>query len=185
VVGLTKDRRVSRILTFLFLLLGQSGFCQSLLIDETRDEKILYLHELDYLVDSTNAMTFSSILLASANGKFTRNDSYQNKDFNVDVSYWIRIPIHHIRETRKVWLLEFYDQTIDYIDAFVPATGGTYTHLKMGDHYPFTERTFQHKNFEVQLDVRSDTSLVYFFKVRSHEFAHYCPVQFPCVPGDP
>ncbi|CAN5309258.1 hypothetical protein BH09BAC3_BH09BAC3_10780 [soil metagenome] len=166
-----KNKKVSKVVVAVFLFFAQAGFCQSLTIDENRDEKILYLRELDYLVDSTNTMTFNSILHESANGKFKRNESYQNKDFLVNVSYWVRIPIHHVKETRKVWLLEFYDQTIDYIDAFVPTQEGSYTHLAMGDRYPFTERTFQHKNFEVQLDVRTDSSLFYFFKVRSHEFA--------------
>lgn len=169
-VGLIKGNYSGRLL-ILLLCAVQSAFGQSMTIEEDRDEKILYLHELEYFADSSNAIMFSTILNDSAQGHFKRNDSYQNKDFKVNVSYWIKIPIHHTRKTKKIWLLEFYDQTIDYIDAFVPSQEGTYTELKMGDRYPFTERTFQHKNFEVQLDVKKDTTLVYYFKVRSHEFA--------------
>ncbi|CAN5477862.1 hypothetical protein BH10BAC4_BH10BAC4_21450 [soil metagenome] len=161
----------SRIFLILLLLAAMPAFSQSVEVDENRDEKILYLHELDYLVDSTNTLTFATISEEGAPLKFKRNDSYQNKDFRLNESYWVRIPIHHIKNTKKVWLLEFYDQTIDYIDAFVPTEDGTYTQIKMGDHYPFSKRTFQHKNFEVQLDIKKDTTLVYYFKVQSHEFA--------------
>lgn len=159
------------LLVLLFLFTVAPAFNQVLTIDENTDEKILYLHELEYLVDSSNTLAFPEISGSLFGEKFKRNDSYQNKNFLVNVSYWIRIPIHHIPEAKKVWLLEFYDQTIDYIDAFVPTEEGAYSHLKMGDHYPFTQRTFLHKNFEVQLDMRRDTTVSYYFRVRSHEFA--------------
>ncbi len=137
----------------------------------TGDERILYLNELDFLVDTTNVLDFSAVSGQGARNRFRKSPAYQNKDFVVDVSYWIRIPIHHSGDRSKVWLLEFYDQTIDEIEAFVPSEEGTYTRAIMGDHHPFTQRTFQHKNFEVQLDMRKDTTLAYYFKIRSHEFA--------------
>lgn len=135
------------------------------------DERILFLNELDFLVDTANHLDFSAVSGHEGSSLFRKNPAYQNKDFVVDVSYWIRIPIHHTDDRSKVWLLEFYDQTIDEIEAFVPSEQGTYTRVIMGDHYPFTQRTFQHKNFEVQLDMRKDTTLAYYFKIRSHEFA--------------
>lgn len=161
-----------RLFLFFFLLTTTLPlFGQALEIPISHDEQILYLNELDYLVDSTNALDFHQVSGSAFMGRFSKNPAYQNKDFVVDVSYWIRIPIHHIVERKKVWLLEFYDQTIDQIHAFVPSENGDYEQLTMGDHYPFTQRTFQHKNFEVQLDMRKDTTLVYYFKIRSHEFA--------------
>ncbi len=156
---------------FFLLFIVTTSFGQTLSVEENQDEKILYLRGLEYVVDSTNRLDFKTISNPSFRQRIKRNDSYQNKDFLVNVSYWIRIPIHHIKDSKRVWLLEFYDQTIDSIDAFVPTENGSYEHLRMGDHFPFTQRTFQHKNFEIQLDMRSDTTLVYFFKVKSHEFA--------------
>lgn len=134
------------------------------------DERILYLRELDHFVDTANTVSFEKVSAESSAGLFQKMPSYQNKDFIPGVSYWIRIPIHQRQDPRKSWLLEFYDQTIDHIEAYVPEGPG-YTRRIMGDHYPFTQRTYQHKNFEVPLAMGKDTTLVYYFRIRSHEFA--------------
>lgn len=136
-----------------------------------QDEQILYLRELDYFVDTTNAYSFEEISAAQFAERFHKVPGYQNKDFIPGVAYWIRIPIHHQDHQSKTWLLEFYDQTIDHIEAFIPSERSGHVREIMGDHYPFTQRTFQHKNFEVPLDMRKDTVLTYYFKVQSHEFA--------------
>jgi hypothetical protein len=136
-----------------------------------QDEQILYLHELEYLVDSTNSLDFQHISSSALRSSFHKNESYQNKDFIPGFSYWIRMPVRHTHDQKNIWLLEFYDQTIDLIEAYVPSEAGGYEQQTMGDHYPFTHRTFQHKNFEIQLDMRRDTTMVYYFKVKSHEFA--------------
>jgi hypothetical protein len=42
----------------------------------------------------------------------------------------------------------------------------------MGDQYPFSNRTFDHKNFEVRVpSFETDTLTVFYFKVRSRDFA--------------
>lgn len=137
----------------------------------TQDERILYLRELDQYPDTTNALSFEEISSPSFQKRFHKEPDYQNKDFIPDVSYWIRIPIHQQDDRTKSWLLEFYDQTIDHIEAYIPSEHSGHERWVMGDHYPFTQRTFGHKNFEVPLAMRKDTVLVYYFKVRSHEFA--------------
>lgn len=134
-------------------------------------ERILYLRELEHFVDTTNNLDFDDVSSASFRGNFRQVPLYQNKDFLPDAAYWIRIPIHHRENPNTIWLLEFYDQTIDHIEAYAPSETTGHAHWIMGDHYPFTHRTFQHKNFEVPLIMRKDTTLVYYFKVRSHEFA--------------
>jgi len=136
-----------------------------------QDEQILYLRELDHYADTTNALSFEEISSPSFENRFHKVPDYQNKDFLPDVSYWIRIPIHHKDDHAKSWLLEFYDQTIDHIEAYLPSERSGHVRWVMGDHYPFTQRSFGHKNFEVPLDMRKDTVLVYYFKVKSHEFA--------------
>ncbi|HQQ95820.1 MAG TPA: 7TM diverse intracellular signaling domain-containing protein [Cyclobacteriaceae bacterium] len=144
---------------------------QELRVEPGVDERILYLNELEYFIDTTQLIQFDQIASSGFGPNFRTNTNYQNKDFKTNVSYWIRIPIHHERATKHLWLLEFYDQTIDHIGAYVPNESGGYEKLVLGDHYPFTQRTFNHKNFEVPLDMRQDTTLIYYFNVRSHEFA--------------
>lgn len=140
-------------------------------IDDVVDERNFMPYELTYFIDSTNSLSFEDISSPTFAARFRQNRFYQNKDFKVNASYWIRLPIRHTLQTEKVWLLEFYDQTIDYLDAFVPQQDGSYNKLSMGDRLPFDQRTLLHKNFEIPLDIKSDTIMVYYFRVRSHGFA--------------
>lgn len=140
-------------------------------IDDKFDERNFMPYELSYLIDSTNSFSFRQVSSSEFSSYFRPNSAYQNKDFKTDVSYWIRLPIEHTTTSRKVWLLEFYDQTIDEIEAFVPLEDGSYRIVNMGDRMPFGHRTMMHKNFEVPLDMRSDRVMYYYFRVKSHGFA--------------
>jgi hypothetical protein len=140
-------------------------------IDDSITEHNFMPYELTYYVDSTNALSFPEVSSHEFANHFSQHPSYQNKDFKTDASYWIRLPIRHTRHTKKVWLLEFYDQTIDNIEAFIPNEDGSYERELMGDNQLFSQRIIPHKNFEIPLAMRSDTVMYYYFKVRSHEFA--------------
>ena len=162
-----------RWIIFLMLLtLGTPVRAQGILeVDDAVDECNFMPYELAYFVDSTNALSFDEIASRAFMDQFRQNREYQNKDFRTNTSYWIRLPVRHSVNTEKLWLLEFYDQTIDYLDAYVPQEDGSYQTIHMGDKLPFSERTFLHKNFEIPLDMKSDTVMVYYFRVRSHGFA--------------
>ncbi|HEY9048777.1 MAG TPA: 7TM diverse intracellular signaling domain-containing protein [Ohtaekwangia sp.] len=140
-------------------------------VDDSYVERNFMPYELEFYLDTTNALTFYQVSSNSFSNRFQTHSSYQNKDFKRNASYWIRIPIRHNAETSKVWLLEFYDQTIDHIEAYVPQENGSYRNVLMGDSQPFPQRTLRHKNFEIILDIKSDTLMYYYFNVRSHEFA--------------
>ncbi len=73
--------------------------------------------------------------------------------------------------SNKLWLLEFYDQTIDEIVAYVPDGAGSYNELRMGDKFNFEERAIKHKNFELLLPNDTDEVVEYYFRVNSHNFA--------------
>src|SRR5688572_10227156 len=139
-------------------------------IHDTVTERNLMLHQLYYYEDTSNALAFAEVS-SPVFDRFQRKPEYQNKDFKTNTSYWICLPIHHTTTTKKVWLLEFYDQTIDHIEAFIPQGHGGYQCVVIGDTKSFHERILPHKNFELPLTMKSDTVMYYYFKVRSHEFA--------------
>ena len=159
-------------LSFLLALISPLLFGQSITeVNDSVDERIFMPQELFYYVDSTNTISFQHISSKEFSNQFRQHSSYQNKDFRTDASYWIKFPIRHRAETKKVWLLEFYDQSIDQIDAYIPQEDGSYRTLAMGDSRPFLQRPFRHKNFEVPLSMKSDAVKYYYFRVQSHEFA--------------
>lgn len=140
-------------------------------ISDAHDDRTFMPYDLFYFTDSTNTLSFNDISSPRFGDQFRQHMSYQNKDFVIDASYWIRLSIRHTTQTRKAWVLEFYDQTIDELDVYVPQQDGTYELVSMGDGKTFGERTFRHKNFEVVLDMKTDTVMNYYVRVRSHEFA--------------
>jgi len=140
-------------------------------INDAVNERNFMPYELPYFIDSTNTLSFEQVSSPAFEHHFRLHSTYLNKDFKTDASYWIRLPIHHSGATEKLWLLEFYDQTIDEIEAFVPGEDGSYRKIMMGDSHPFSKRLFMHKNFEINLRMRSDTVLHYYFRVSSHNFA--------------
>ncbi len=140
-------------------------------INDTIEERIFMPFELSYFIDSTNTIPFQKISSSAFASKFRQHSTYLNIDFETNASYWVRLQIKPNLQTKKYWLLEFYDQTIDSLEAFVPQGDFTFRQSKMGDHQKFYDRIFKHKNFEIPIEMKGDQVQSYYFKVRSHEFA--------------
>lgn len=160
-----------RVIFTLLLVVGIFGArAQTAATLDSLDERVFLLNQLEFFIDSTNSLSFEEISDARFSHQFVRRPTYQNKDYRSGESYWIRFSVDHI-PTEKVWLIEFYDQTIDHIEAYVPRPDGTYEKEVMGDALSFQNRKFAHKNFEVQLYPHDNSLQYYYFKVQSHEFA--------------
>jgi two-component system, sensor histidine kinase LadS len=140
-------------------------------VNDAVDQRDFMPYELNILIDSTNSLTIFEISSPAYADKFLCNTAYQNKDFKNNTAYWIKLPIRHSSSTKKVWLLEFYDQTIDHLEVYIPREDGSLEKKVMGDQQPFTQRMFMHKNFEIALPMNKDTVMTYYFRVKSHEFA--------------
>jgi hypothetical protein len=153
----------------LLILCTTSGFAQHILIKDDRDEHVFMPYDLTFLVDSTNNLTIDDVASERFSSAFVRHPNYQNTDFQTNASYWIRLSMTLDPESEKIWLLEFYDQTIDQIDAYIPTNEG-HDLIQLGDSRPFTDRAFRHKNFEMSIE-KMDAQGFYYFRVKSHEFA--------------
>jgi two-component system, sensor histidine kinase LadS len=140
-------------------------------VSDEKEEHIYTLNELEYYIDSTNLLSFDKISAVSFQEKFKEHNNYQNTDFQPNTSYWIRFPVHLNPESKKKWLIEFYDQSIDQLEIYIPQKDGTYSKIITGDNYRFDKRIYLHKNFEAQVDMFADSSVTYYFKIQSHEFA--------------
>jgi hypothetical protein len=122
--------------------------------------------DVAYLEDPENKFTIDQIT-GPLHDKFIINKLFSPHNANVKSSYWIKISIQDNPSSERKWILEFFDQTTDYIEAYVPNAKNIYTKKLMGDQFDFHERTFQHKNFEIFLENNSNSVHDYYFKVRS------------------
>jgi hypothetical protein len=152
-------------------LLFNQAIAQVALVNDDLDEHIFTLNELTYFIDKQDSLTIETISSPAFAQNFWRHSSYQNTDFKTGAAYWIRIAVKHNSVTQKKWIFEFYDQTIDHLEAFIPLKNGGFNQSITGDQYNFEQRTFRHKNFEIRLPDHGDTTVYYYFKVRSHDFA--------------
>ncbi|GHN02735.1 hypothetical protein WSM22_42240 [Cytophagales bacterium WSM2-2] len=150
-----------------FSLQGQSP----VEINDATDHRDFMLSDLVYFVDSTNHIPFYKVLSEDFDSYFRQHSSYQNSDFKENASYWVKLVLKSPDRSDKFWLLEFYDQTIDSLIAYVPDESGLYRKVALGDHQRFSSRVFLHKNFELPIQLQNNETKVYYFKVRSHEFA--------------
>jgi two-component system, sensor histidine kinase LadS len=161
-----------RILVLIFFLTSFCLWAQDIVeVNDSVNERNFMPYDLDFVVDEQNELSFFEVSSKSFANRFRNHPKYQNKDFVPNAAYWIRLPIHHNPNSSRIWLVEFYDQTIDHIEVYKPKEDGTYQHFLLGDRIPFSERLVPHKNFEILLDMKTDKVMYYYFKVSSHDFA--------------
>jgi two-component system, sensor histidine kinase LadS len=139
---------------------------QPVTIQDEADQHIFTYGELMYLEDPKSSFSIAEIS-RPLHDKFIVNRLYSPHNVNTGSSYWIRIILRGDPSSKKKWLLEFFDQTIDHIEAYIPNGDGTFSSRIFGDGQPFGQRKFMHKNFEVELTNDTADAREFYFKVRS------------------
>jgi two-component system, sensor histidine kinase LadS len=134
-------------------------------IQDSVHEHMFTEADLAYLEDPNNNFTLQQVA-GELQDRFVINKLFSPHNANVKSAYWIKLRIQDNPNTKKKWILEFFDQTTDYIEAYIPNENG-YEKIVMGDAYPFTNRIFQHKNFEIPLANNTNTVHDYYFKIKS------------------
>lgn len=149
---------------------SSSSDLRGIRLDQSESEYLLPINELPILVDSTGLLSFQDILALQENS-FNIYKEFKPKDYCVQCAYWIRVPLRIEERPQKQWMLEFYDQTIDSITAFIPRIEGGFQVEHAGDYFDFSKKSFAHKNFEwlINSDIEGNQNL--YFRVKSHTYA--------------
>src|ERR1043165_6351554 len=93
----------------IFTFLAGTATAQHIIdVDDAVDERNFMPYELPFFTDTTGTLTLQDVASKRFASRFVTHESYQNKDFRTNTAYWIRLPIRHNTETKKIWLLEFY-----------------------------------------------------------------------------
>jgi hypothetical protein len=160
----------------IILLLGSSlplvCFSQPIVqINDTVDQHIFTYNEIYYLEDPSNKLKADQVSSAEFQNKFVANTFYKPINNNRNSTYWYRIKIKHNAHTRKEWVAEFFDQTIDRLEFYAPLSDGNFKMTSVGDDFDFSNRKVWHKNFVVRLDPQEDREVTYYAKVKSKQRA--------------
>jgi hypothetical protein len=154
------------------LLLSNFAKGQALVrIDSSLDEHIFTYAQIEYLDDPRGNLNIHDVTQAAMQAQFRASLESTPQNRELGAVRWYRIRIGHNREADKYYLLEFFDQTIDDLTAYLPDTLGHFKTVHVGARYPFAQRWFHHKNFEIPLDNFRNDSAVYYFRIQSSQTA--------------
>lgn len=167
---------MSRMLRFSLLIAVSVGFFGTSFgqkvfeVTDRVDEQMFEFDLISCFIDSSNALSFDQIKSGKYDSRFhlSTKHRYPNTEKG-NYTYWIKLKILPDESSKKDWLFEFYDQTIDKIVAYVPDVDGHYEETEMGDRYVFSSRKFQHKNFTIAYPNRGRDIQVVYFKIQPHE----------------
>jgi hypothetical protein len=137
-------------------------------LNENEPETILPINRLYIFEDTSSSVSFDKI--RSSPQLFSRPVNFEPLDYHPESTYWVRLDLKIPTNLSSLWLLEFYDQTIDSIVVYQPTREG-YKTLVMGDQMPFEAKHFQHKNFQVPIHRGEDDYQTYYFRIKSHSYA--------------
>lgn len=144
---------------------------QSVSISDSIDQHIFSFQEVEYLEDSTRSLDIFQVASGSYNSAFSKNTLFNPSNPNRESAYWYRIKVKHTRVTKKNWVIEFFDQTIDHLEFYAPVDSIQYSRVVLGDESVFKERETKHKNFIINLAPQGDREVIYYIKVLSKQKA--------------
>jgi hypothetical protein len=161
------------IIYILFLCFTFSGaYAQNpVSINDQIDQHKFTFKEIEYLEDTSGKLTIGQVSSPASDHLFKTSISSTLQIRNLNTVYWYRIKIKPGITSKKDWVIEFFDQTIDQLTCYLPDGHGTYLVKHLGDNQPFDQRDFKHKNFELSLKPGTATQTFY-FKIQSHETAN-------------
>lgn len=160
-------------LVFLTCLLGVSNSYaqQPVAVDDQVNQHIFSYKEIECLEDPEGILTFDQVQSPQVASRFKESWSSTPQNYHQSSFYWYKVTLRHPLSTRKNWMLEFFDQTIDNITAYIPTWDGQYKVEKLGALYKFKERQVQHKNFVIDLNMYPPGTYTYYFRIKSHQTA--------------
>lgn len=154
-----------------FTAFGNAFAQKTVWITENTKQHIFSFKEIEQLEDPTGKLTFEDVLLPQHVHSFKPSVSSTPKKTNKASVHWYRISIDQKEPLNKSFLLEFFDQTIDDIVAYIPNQQGGYHSLSLGDRYSFDQRPLLHKNFEILLENIPNQKRTFYFRIQSQQSA--------------
>lgn len=160
------------IATLLLLCSGMASAQQAVPLDDRVNQHIFSYREIECFEDPGNHFTIHDISDTAFSKRFQPSKDFIPKNYHFKSTYWYRIKINHEQTGNSNWVLEFYDQTIDYIAFYAPDGSHGFIENIFGASLSFPDRPLNHKNFAIQLNPQLKGDDVYYFAVHSRQPAN-------------
>ena len=155
------------------IICNNSGFAQRVVpLDDAVSQYIFSFQEIEYLEDPEEKFSIGQVSSPEFSNRFTASSTFSPQNYNRTSAYWYRIRVRHNPLSTNQWQIEFFDQTIDRIDFFIPANPGEFARQSFGDSFVFNQRPLRHKNFFVKLPQDYLGTYTYYFKIKSRQQAN-------------
>lgn len=163
--------RVRTVLMLIFGFFTAVAFAQPAVpINDSAGQHIFAFREIEYMEDPGGSLTIDDVTSPQFNSKFQPSIKFNPENVNRNSVYWHRVKVKHNSASDKRWVIEFFDQTIDHIDFYVPSNG-TYKQQSYGDVFEFSSRPLKHKNFVIPIANDHDDEATYYFRIKSRQQA--------------
>lgn len=168
--------KLSRLYTLqiaiLLLVFSPAVYAQkTVTINDNINQHIFNFGEIEWFKDSQNKLSFEKISSKDFDQHFIKSIKSTPQTTDLKATYWFRIKIKHNSKATKKYLLEFFDQTIDHVTAYLPQKDGHYKIKEFGDQFNFAQRELHHKNFELYINNDNDETQLYYFKFKSSQIS--------------
>lgn len=84
-----------------------------------------------------------------------------------DSAYWIRLNLANESAKDMEWYLELDYPTTNYVDLYTPTPNGGFIKRSTGDHYPFSQREIENRNFIFSLTIPSQSTNSHYLRIQS------------------
>lgn len=142
---------------------------EAVTVSDGVDQHIFAFKEIEMFADPGNKLSFEQVNGPAGDKLFGPTNRSTPQTEKINTSYWFKIRIRHNSKAEKYFLLEFFDQTLDDIVAYIPQPDGSYKEKEFGDKFNFNQRRIHHKNFSFYLSNNNNQVQTYYFKVRSSQ----------------
>lgn len=160
------------VIAILLLVFSPAVYAQkTVIINDNINQHIFNFGEIEWFKDSQNKLSFEKVSSKDFDQHFIKSIKSTPQTADLKATYWFRIKIKHNSKATKKYLLEFFDQTIDHVTAYLPQKDGHYKIKEFGDQFNFDQRELHHKNFELYIDNDNDETQLYYFKFKSSQIS--------------
>ncbi len=155
------------LLLYVCLFLGwRASASNPVVLDDAIEERIFSISQLAFFEDTVGHYTIEEVAAKEFQKNFQINPTFTKNQVNTQASYWVKLKILKNPDSEKDWLIEFYDQSIDNIEAYLPGkVPGEFEKVLLGDKQVFDIREFAHKNFQLKVENEEEGVSTYYFKI--------------------
>lgn len=129
-----------------------------------------YIEKLGYIIDKHSKLTFNNIYRLPSEKYFIQNPEKPVHLGFTDSALWVKITLHNPKENsyfNEPLILELRNPLIDEIELFDVSDKGNISTSKTGDHFDFSSRNLNHRNFLFEFTVPPGTSKDIYFRVKT------------------